>query len=149
MKARYKEIAPLPAAVFIIAAVGLSVSGSADELMPRPGNYEVVTSSNFGGVPVTQTLTSCITAEQLAQDPQKVFAEVPAADNCELEKFEMANGQLSMRMSCNAEDGSILMTTEGSYEPERYMMNTRITINAGDTEVATDATVSGVRIGDC
>jgi|GEM_PF-4402778 len=117
--------------------------------MPRPGNYEVTTSSNFGGLPVTQTLTSCITAEQLETDPQKVFADAPAADNCSLEEFNMADGVLTMRMNCKAEDGSIYVSTDGSYTHNSYTMNTTITINTADTEIISDAKITGKRIGDC
>lgn len=121
----------------------------ADNHLPAAGEYEVTTTSNFNNLPVTVTTTNCITAEDLDQDPASVFADTAAAENCELEEFEMAGGIMSMHMVCNSEEGGLEMNTEGAYTESSYSMNSTIVISAGETRMTTTATVSGTRIGDC
>jgi len=125
---------------------------TADELLPRPGLYEVTTRSEFGDLPVpptTVTTSNCLTAEQLSQDPKKVFADLPAAENCSMETFEMAGGKLEMRLSCQSDDGNMTMEGDGDYDPDSYRMNTVINIESGGAKVRTTATVDARRVGDC
>jgi hypothetical protein len=122
---------------------------SAEHHRPNPGEYEVTTSSNFNNTPVTMTTTNCITAEDLDQDPAKIFADSAASENCDMSEFQMADGVLLMNMSCNADDGGMEMTTEGAYTETGYSMNSTITINAGGTTITTEASITATRIGDC
>jgi hypothetical protein len=136
----------------LCSAVALIVGSSlshADHHRPNAGEYEVTTTSNFNDLPVTMTTTNCITVEDLDQDPAKIFADTAAAENCELESFEMTDGIMAMRMVCNSDDSGLEMNTEGTYTDSSYFMNSTIEISAGDTRMTTEATVSGTRIGDC
>ncbi len=133
----------------LISATILATSAGADHHRPNPGEYEVTTTSNFDNTPVTITTSNCITAEDLDQDPAKIFADSAAAENCNLEAFEMAEGRLLMNMSCNADDGGMEMSTEGAYTDDGYSMNSTITINAGGTTVTTEASIVATRVGDC
>lgn len=129
--------------------LSLASVGHADNHLPSAGEYEVTTTSNFNNLPVTVTTTNCITAEDLDQDPASVFADTAAAENCELEEFEMADGVMAMRMVCDSDDGGLEMTTDGAYTDSSYSMDSTIVISAGDTRMTTTATVAGTRIGDC
>lgn len=124
-------------------------AATADNHRPSAGEYEVTTVSNFNDVPVTMTTTNCVSKEDLDQDPAKIFADSAASEDCKLESFEMAEGTMSMHMVCAADDGSIIMHTEGAYTASSYSMNSTITISAGGTEISTEASVQGTRIGDC
>lgn len=129
--------------------LSLASFGHGDNHRPGAGEYEVTTTSNFNNLPVTVTTTNCITAEDLDQDPASVFADTAAAENCELEEFEMADGIMSMHMVCNSDEGGLEMTTEGAYTESSYSMNSTIVISAGETRMTTTATVAGTRVGDC
>lgn len=136
---------------YLLTSLLLIIAGAtaADNHRPSAGEYEVTTVSNFNDVPVTMTTTSCISQEDLDQDPANIFADSAASEDCKLESFEMAGGTLSMHMVCAADDGSIIMRTEGAYTATSYSMNSTITISAGGTEQSTEASVQGTRIGDC
>jgi hypothetical protein len=130
--------------------VGTAIAATAaEDFMPRPGSYEMTTTSNFGELPVTQTSTTCITAEQLARDPREVFAEVPASEDCDMTHYEMAHGNLNVTMVCADTDGTVTIETRGAYTLESYTLTTRIIIDAGDSEVVTEARVNAIRTGDC
>lgn len=133
----------------LISTAVLAGTVSAEHHRPNPGEYEVITTSNFNNTPVTMTTTNCITAEDLDQDPAKIFADSAAAENCDLGEFQMADGVLSMNMSCSADDGGMEMSTDGAYTETGYSMNSIITINAGGTTMTTEASITATRIGDC
>ena len=135
--------------ILLTSAVLLTASAIADDHRPSPGEYEVTTTSNFSNQPITMTTTNCVTAEDLDQDPSKIFADTAAAENCQLATFDMADGNLNLHMVCNSDDGGMEMTTEGAYTDSGYSMTSTIVINAGGTSMTTEATVVGTRIGDC
>lgn len=139
-------------ALLAMLAAYLPLGAGADPLMPQPGRYEVTTHSEFGDLPIppaTVTTSNCVTADDLAKDPRKIFADLPAADDCSLDTFTMENGKLVMRLNCETDDGTVTVNGDGDYSPESYHMNTVINIESGDTRLHTTATVDARRLGDC
>jgi hypothetical protein len=138
-----------------LAALALTlgaVAVLADDQRPTPGRYEVTTRSEFGNLPVpptTVTTSSCLTQQDLDQDPQKVFADLPASDRCTIDEFTMEGGKLTMSLACDTDEGRMVMSTEGAYSPTTYSMQSVINIDAGGTKITTTATVEAVRSGDC
>jgi hypothetical protein len=142
---------PVRTLLALLAIVGPLAAG-ADALMPKPGRYEITTYSEFGDLPIpptTVTTSNCVTADDLAEDPRKIFADLPAADDCSLDTFTMENGKLVMRLHCKTDHGSMSVNGDGDYTPESYRMNTVINIESGDTQLHTTATVDARRLGDC
>ncbi len=136
--------------VLALALAALAVL--ADEQRPEPGLYEIVTKSEFGALPVpptTVTTSNCLTQEDLDRDPQKIFADLPAADACTMESFQMDGGKLSMRLSCAMEEGQMVMETSGEYTPSTYSMHSIINVNAGGSQIRSTASVEAVRKGEC
>ncbi len=138
-----------------LAALALTlgtVAALADDQRPTPGRYEVTTKSEFGNLPVpptTVTSSSCLTQQDLDQDPQKIFADLPASDSCTMGDFTMEGGRLTMSLACDTDDGRMVMNTEGTYSPTSYRMESVINIDAGGSQIRTTATVEAVRSGDC
>ena len=148
MKSRYFCLARLSLAAGLMMA---STSILARDL-PVPGHYEVTTSTTYTDVPLPNTSVTtqnCLTAEDLERDPASVFAELPDGKNCDVDQFEMAAGKISMRVSCNAPDGDMLMVTSGEYDADGYQMVSDVTITVGEQKVVMQSLIEGKLLGDC
>lgn len=148
----WPRLARKTTALAALALTLATVAALADDQRPAPGRYEVTTKSEFGNLPVpptTVTTSSCLTQQDLDQDPQKIFADLPASDRCTMGEFSMEGGRLSMNLACDTDEGRMVMNTEGTYSPSSYRMESVIDIDAGGSQIRTTATVEAVRSGDC
>ena len=139
-------------ALLVLALTLAALAVLADEQRPQPGLYEIVTRSEFGELPVpptTVTTSNCLTQEDLDRDPQKIFADLPAADTCSMENFQMEGGKLTMRLVCDTDEGRMVMETDGDYTPTTYSMQSVINIDAGGSQIRSTASVEAVRKGEC
>jgi hypothetical protein len=147
---------PSPARRSVITAVltgTISLAGSvlAGEL-PAPGLYEVATTTHFsdGIMPdTTVTTQNCLTAEDLERDPASVFAGLPEGRSCSVDQFVMEDGVIAMQISCEAPEGDMRMTVDGSYEDETYRMVSDVLVTVGDEAVTMHSTIDGKRVGAC
>lgn len=120
--------------------------------MPAPGYYEVTTVTSFsdGTLPdTTVTTQNCLTQEDLDSDPASVFASLPEGKSCDVGKFLMKDGQISMRISCEAPEGNMNMTVTGTYEKHIYQMLSDVVIKVGEQQVTMRSDINGKRVGDC
>ena len=119
---------------------------------PVPGRYEVTTVTTYTDVPLpdtTVTIENCLTREDLDKDPASIFAALPEGKSCEVGEFQMSGGKISMRLSCSASDGNMVMITGGTYDKEGYDMVSDVTVTVGEQQVEMRSTIHGRRLGDC
>lgn len=136
--------------IFVLGLASSTAVLAAD--LPAPGHYEVSTSTSFsdGTLPdTTVTTQNCLTREDLEKDPASVFADLPEGKNCEIGEFVMEGGEISMRVSCAAADGNMVMTITGSYEDETYQMVSDVVVSVGEQSVIMQSKINGKRVGDC
>jgi hypothetical protein len=120
--------------------------------MLTPGRYEVSTRTEYVDVPIpetTITTQNCLTAEDLEAGAGNILAGLPENQNCEIGEFVMAEGALTMTMSCAADDGDMNMVTSGTYTASDYELTSDVTVTVGDKSVVMHSTVQGTRVGDC
>ena len=120
--------------------------------LPSPGHYEITTATSFsdGTLPdTTVTTQNCLTREDLESDPASVFASLPEGKSCDVGKFLMEDGEISMRISCAAPEGDMTMTVTGTYENETYQMLSDVVIKVGEQQVTMQSSIDGKRVGDC
>ena len=119
---------------------------------PNPGLYEVTTQMDYTDLPIpatTLTTKNCLTAEDLEGDLSRIFADLPEDQNCEVESFSMADGSISMKLVCATPEGSMTMSTQGSYDSDSYSMTSNVTMEAAGRQMQMNSTIEGVRLGDC
>lgn len=143
--------AALTGCLFLTAgSPALTADGPAD--LPAPGHYEVSTTTSFsdGTLPQTTVTTqNCLTEEDLQKDPASVFADLPEGKSCQVAGFVMEGGDISMRISCTAADGNMVMVINGTYQEETYEMVSEVVVSVGEQQVTMHSTIDGRRVGDC
>ncbi len=120
--------------------------------LPAPGQYEVTTRTSYSSVPLpdtTVTTQNCLTAEDLEKDPASVFAELPEGKSCNVADFTMADGTIRMQVNCEAPDGNLTMTTNGTFDDDGYDMVSNVVVAVGDQEVTMQTITEGKLLGDC
>jgi hypothetical protein len=89
----------------------------------------------------------CLTAEQAAKDPRKLFTET--SGKCNYRKFDMSGGKLSAVMQCLGPQGDMQMTMTGTYTASSYA-TTNVMVMAGPGgRMRMTSKVTGKRTGDC
>ncbi len=149
---RRRQTGSIVSALICLTGVLGAQAAYPDPDRPVPGQYEVTTRTTFEEVPIpgtTVTTTNCLTQEDLDKDPASAFAELPEGRSCEIGEFVMEGGNISMRVSCNTEEGSMDMVVTGSYDTSSYTMNSQVVVVVGEDEVRMQSAIEGKLVGDC
>jgi hypothetical protein len=143
----------LPALMLLLLFSAASTPAAAgDSPLPTPGRYEVSTHTSYIDVAIpdtTITTRNCLTEEDLQAGAATIFAGLPEDQNCEVSDFVMAEGNISMTLSCAAPDGDMHMVTSGTYTPDGYNMTSKVTVSVGDSTVEMRSEIVGTLVGDC
>ncbi len=137
--------------VVLVSGTNTSAADLTGDL-PSPGYYEITTATSFsdGTLPdTTVTTQNCLTQEDLESDPASIFASLPEGKSCDVGRFVMEGGEISMRISCAAPEGDMTMTVTGTYEDETYQMLSDVVIKVGEQQVTMQSSIDGKRVGDC
>ena len=137
---------------FLIAGLALltltasSSISSADDTM-QPGKWQITTegATTIGGqkteLPKNQ-MESCVTPEQVKQTD---VSKQPTADGCKSEVLSKSGGETKTRTTCPTST----TTTDFTLNSDSYTSVTHMEMKQGDTQVVTDMTATGKRVGDC
>ena len=138
--------------MLLAAAATLTTAAALAVDQPNPGLYEVKTRTEYSELPMpptTLTTRNCLTQDDLDRDPQSIFAALPAEENCSVDEFTMADGQISMKLTCLTAEGNMTMRTSGAYTATNYNMASNVLIEVGDKKMTMTSEISGARVGDC
>ena len=127
----------------------------------QPGMWEItstVTSIEMPGAPPEMaaamagqvtTLSQCVTAEQLANGPEAMFAQ--SDGQCEFSEFSMQGGQVKLVGACAAPggQGQMTMATTGTYTATTYETEGTVEMAMPGGGMKIQAAGAGRRTGDC
>ncbi|ODU20442.1 MAG: hypothetical protein ABS87_10345 [Sphingomonas sp. SCN 67-18] len=130
----------------------------------EPGQWEstsAVTAVSMPGAPaeVTRAMVGkttefkhCMTEAEANREPGEIFRK-GAGDDCQYERFNIADGKIDALMQCKSKDsGAALSTIEmaGSYDRTSYAVTTRMSVaGPGGQTIAMEAKANGRRTGAC
>lgn len=134
----------------LVAGLAAAVPALAAEL--QPGEYEVKSTTQMKGMPMampaqSMTMKHCITAEDLAHGPEKVFRD--SQGQCRLSNFSMGGGKVSYNLSCATDGGQMTGSASGSYTATSYQLTSDMKIAAQGMEITSVTNMSARRIGAC
>jgi len=93
---------------------------------------------------------TCLTAEDVKRPKEDFFA---GKDNkCRYEHFTMGGGKIDAAMHCGGKGGQTqVMKMAGTYSPDSYQMQTRMTMSGAGAEGGMDMSmrVEAQRVGEC
>ena len=147
--------------IFSIAPAVMLFAAPAWAQELRPGMWEhtsTVTSMEMPGAPAgmgaamagqTTTISSCLTAEQLAEGPEALFNQ--SQGQCAYDNFEMGGGVVAASGACSAPggQGAMTMVSSGTYTATTYEAKSTISMTMPGGEMKIQAESSGRRTGDC
>jgi hypothetical protein len=119
---------------------------------PSAGMYEVkVQIENSAlGLSQTQNTKQCITAGHFEKDPQTFLYEQQQGLDCRIQDYSMANGKISMRMSCEIPGGGeTVIRGDGTYSDTGFTLTNTMTMEMAGTKMTMKTIAEGKRIGDC
>ena len=91
---------------------------------------------------------NCLTPEE-ARDPRKNLADNQGGQ-CTYDHFEMANGVIDAKMTCNAGGAKRVMTMNGTYSRDSYDMKMSARGDgSGPAAMSMDMEMSARRVGEC
>lgn len=132
-----------------IALFALALSSSivsADETM-QPGKWQITTEGNTTmgdqkiAMPKNQ-MESCVTPDQVKQTD---ITQQPTQTDCKSEVLSKNGNQTKTRTTCPTSTTTIDFTLN----KDSYTSITHMEMKQGETQVVTDMTANGKRIGDC
>ena len=129
--------------------LALSLGAWADT--PFSGLYEITVTMDSTNMPLpvgNNTTTQCIEGEDFSTDP-KAFMGDQKDSGCEIDDYEIGDGQMRMTMTCDNPGGKMTMVTQGSYTDESFSTTTEMVMVAGAMTMKMTSTSQGRRIGDC
>jgi hypothetical protein len=135
----------LVAGVLSILAISGSVAFAADAM--KPGKWQVTTegSTTMGtqkiDLPKNQ-MDSCVTPDQVKQTD---VAQQPTQTDCKSEVLLKSGNETRTRTTCPTSTTTIDFTVNS----DSYTSITHMEMKQGDTNVVTDMTATGKRVGDC
>jgi len=137
---------------FSIALVALGlvavVTITAQQSNPmQPGRWENTVQMQMPGMPVAmapQVTTRCITAEQLARDPNSWIPAGPDGSACKISDAKVVESTVTWKVTCA---GQMAMTGDG----ELKFVNATYdgALNAATAAGSMTIKLSGKRLGDC
>ena len=137
---------PLLAAIVLSAA--LPVFG---EDFPTPGLYAMTTQVSSEQLPIARTQESeqCIEDNQFMRDPD-AWMQKQRGQDCEIVKYEVADGAISMHLECTIEQGGkASITGSGTYTTSSFELTNKMKMNASGMTMEINTAVTGQRKGDC
>ena len=134
-------------------SVLLAVSLQAHADQPTPGMYSITTTMESDmpmPVPMpAQTMTECLTEEDIERDPKAFLGSQQGTDDCEIGDYAIADGKMTVSLVCEIEGGQMIMNAEGTYDATGYTMISNVQITAAGMTINMKTTGVGKRIGDC
>ena len=118
---------------------------------PASGLYEITVTMDSANMPLparNSTTTQCIATEDFSTDP-KAFMGEQKDSGCEIDDYEIGDGQMHMTMTCDNQGGKMTMVTQGSYTDDSFSSTTEMEMAAGTMTMKMSSTSQGRRIGDC
>lgn len=111
-----------------------------------PGAPPEMTAALIGQV---STASACVTAEQLANAPETMFAQ--SGQQCSFETFSLQGGRIEAAGTCAGQGGQAgaALTGTGTYTATTYEATTRIQMPTPGGEMTIEADAVGRRTGDC
>ena len=99
----------------IVFLACLSPQAQADK--PTAGMYSITTSmeSDTGVLVQTDTMTECLTEEDVQRDPDAFVGGREGTENCEVGDYSMEGGKMNMSMICQTPAGELTMKTDGTF----------------------------------
>ena len=136
-------------ALSLCLLLGFSLQAHADQ--PTPGMYSITTTMESDmPIPVpTQTMTECLTEEDIARDPKAFLGSQEGTDDCEIGDYAIADGKMTVSLVCEIAGGQMIMNAEGTYHATGYTMISNVQITAAGMTINMKTTGVGTRIGDC
>ena len=127
----------------------LSPQAQADK--PTAGMYSITTSmeSDTGVLVQSDTMTECLTEEDVQRDPDAFVGGREGTENCEVGDYVMDGGRMTMSMICQTPAGELTMKTDGTFHATGYTMTSNIQISSGGATTNMKSTGVAKRIGDC
>jgi len=135
--------------LLIVLLASFSLQAYADK--PTPGMYSITTKMESDmPMPVrTQTMTECLTEEDIQQDPKVFLGGQQGIENCDISDYSIDDGKMTMSMVCETDGGQMTMRTEGTYDANGYKMTSNIQMTGAGMTFNMKTTGVGTRIGDC
>ena len=139
-----REFAWAGIALLILTAGSTAVSA---ETM-KPGKWQVTTEgrTTMGtqkiDLPKNQ-MENCVTPDQVKQSSD--VAQQPTQTDCKTEILSKSGNESKTRTTCPTSTTTIDFTVTS----ESYTSITHMEMKQGDTQVVTDMTATGKRVGDC
>lgn len=147
------------------SAPAAATAPAVEQVKVKPGEWETTTElvsmelegvdpamfkSNLGKKTV---IKNCVTPEQAARPAAEFFSNPETKNgNCKSEKFEMAGGQMSGVVTCQAGEGQpgpMRMEMTGTYAPDAYATTVSMTgSGAGGKVMKMVAKSSGKHVAD-
>ena len=138
-----------PTALFLSVLLAFSLQARADQL--TPGMYSITTTmeSDMPMPMPTQSMTDCLTEEDIARDPKALLAGQQGTDQCEIGDYTITDGKMTASLICDTEGGQMIMNAEGTYDATGYTMISNVQMTAAGMTINMKTTVVDKRIGDC
>lgn len=113
----------------------------------RPGRWQNTVQMHMPGMPMQmppQTMTRCVTAEQLQRDPNSWLPSGPDAQSCKVADQKIVRNTVTWKVACT---GPMAMTGEGeiTFMEDAYEGTMKASMSVGEMTVK----MSGKRLGDC
>ena len=125
----------------------------------QPGNWKTtvtVTDSTTTGMPPgmrmppkmgPQTMTTCVTPEQAARNPADLLKK--AKLDCTIQNSVFSGGKVASQATCKLPNGSMTMSTTGTYSPTDLSYDTEQTMKMGPIVATQKMHTVSHRVGDC
>ena len=135
--------------VAALCAATVSAADHAQVHQIKPGLWESTVSIElpaFGGMQTT-TNSSCITPEDAAQGPHRLFQDTKG--ECEIISHSYGEGTFALKMECRADSGSMTITSLGTYTRTDYDMTSITQTNFDNVQMTIQSKGYGRFLGPC
>lgn len=135
--------------VLVLATAACCLALPAAAAPIKAGKWETTLSMEIPGLGGMRTTTNdhCITPEEAEAGPKDIFNQTDG--QCDMTDYEFSDGKVKMHLVCEAEGGTMDVTSNGTYTETTYSMDTVTKASFGANQMTMQSKAEGRYIGPC